>query len=311
MKKFEFDNFEFRHGMWFAVLVIILYGLFAKNNLIINNSTTNLICFFLIATIGVSHGSLDNYKGKKLLKFYKLKNSIIFYLSYIFVVIFVILIWKFLPSFTLLTFLLIAAYHFGKEDGLNSLSMIKISKLKIIYYFSRGAIIIISPLVFHPNETIEIFTVISSDLFINSLFFLKKYYFFEAMLILVLLSCFFITGKQYAAFIFEIPSILAINYFFTPFFAFTIYFCFLHSIRHIISLSHELNRANIKKGFNMFVNKALPLSLTTAILFILSLFFLLDLNQLNEAIFKVIFIGLASLTFPHILLEYLVEKNER
>ena len=302
MKKFEFDNFEFRHGMWFAVLVIVLYGLFAKNNLIINNSATNLICFFLIATIGVSHGSLDNYKGKKLLKFYKLKNSIIFYLSYIFVAIFIIFIWKFLPSFTLLAFLLIAAYHFGKEDGFNSLSKIKLSELKIVYYFSRGAIIIISPLVFHPNETIEIFTVISSDLFVNSILFLKKYYFFEAMLGLVLLSCFFITGKQYAAFIFEIPSILAINYFFTPFFAFTIYFCFLHSIRHIISLSHELNRANIKKGFNMFVNKALPLSLTTAILFILSLFFLLDLNQLNEAIFKVIFIGLASLTFPHILL---------
>ena len=311
MKKFEFDNFEFRHGMWFAVLVIALYGLFAKTNLIINNSATNLICFFLIATIGVSHGSLDNYKGKKLLKFYKLKNSIIFYLSYIFVAIFIIFIWKFLPSFTLLAFLLIAAYHFGKEDGFNSLSEIKLSELKIVYYFSRGAIIIISPLVFHPNETIEIFTVISSDLFVNSILFLKKYYFFEAMLGLVLLSCFFITGKQYAAFIFEIPSILAINYFFTPFFAFTIYFCFLHSIRHIISLSHELNRANIKKGFNMFVNKALPLSLTTAILFILSLFFLLDLNQLNEAIFKVIFIGLASLTFPHILLEYLVEKNER
>ena len=311
MKKFEFDNFEFRHGMLFAVLVIVLYGLFAKNNLIINNSATNLICFFLIATIGVSHGSLDNYKGKKLLKFYKLKNSIIFYLSYIFVAIFIIFIWKFLPSFTLLAFLLIAAYHFGKEDGFNSLSKIKLSELKIVYYFSRGAIIIISPLVFHPNETIEIFTVISSDLFVNSILFLKKYYFFEAMLGLVLLSCFFITGKQYTAFIFEIPSILAINYFFTPFFAFTIYFCFLHSIRHIISLSHELNRANIKKGFNMFVNKALPLSLTTAILFILSLFFLLDLNQLNEAIFKVIFIGLASLTFPHILLEYLVEKNER
>ena len=311
MKKFEFDNFEFRHGMWFAVLVIVLYGLFAKNNLIINNSATNLICFFLIATIGVSHGSLDNYKGKKLLKFYKLKNSIIFYLSYIFVAIFIIFIWKFLPSFTLLAFLLIAAYHFGKEDGFNSLSKIKLSELKIVYYFSRGAIIIISPLVFHPNETIEIFTVISSDLFVNSILFLKKYYFFEALLGLVLLSCFFITGKRYTAFIFEIPSILAINYFFTPFFAFTIYFCFLHSIRHIISLSHELNRANIKKGFNMFVNKALPLSLTTAILFILSLFFLLDLNQLNEAIFKVIFIGLASLTFPHILLEYLVEKNER
>ena len=61
----------------------------------------------------------------------------------------------------------------------------------------------------------------------------------------------------------------------------------------------------------MFFNKALPLSLITAILFIIALYFLLDLNQLNEAIFKVIFIGLASLTFPHILLEYLIEKNEK
>ena len=46
MNKFEFDDFEFRHGKWFAVLVIILFGLFAQNNLIINNSITNLICFF-------------------------------------------------------------------------------------------------------------------------------------------------------------------------------------------------------------------------------------------------------------------------
>jgi hypothetical protein len=32
---------------------------------------------------------------------------------------------------------------------------------------------------------------------------------------------------------------------------------------------------------------------------------------LDSAILKVVFIGLASLTFPHILLEYLLEKNEK
>jgi len=32
---------------------------------------------------------------------------------------------------------------------------------------------------------------------------------------------------------------------------------------------------------------------------------------MNDAILMVIFIGLASLTFPHILLEYLLEKNEK
>jgi hypothetical protein len=35
-----------------------------------------------------------------------------------------------------------------------------------------------------------------------------------------------------------------------------------------------------------------------------------NIYEINEAILKIIFIGLASLTFPHILLEYLLEKNE-
>ena len=51
-------------------------------------------------------------------------------------------------------------------------------------------------------------------------------------------------------------SILILNYYLSPLVAFTIYFCFLHSIRHIISLSHELNKTNIKKGLNIFFNKA-------------------------------------------------------
>ena len=321
MNKLELDHLEFYHSIWFTVLVIILLGIFVfdyqgpetaskiiKDSPFINNSTTNLICFFLIATIGVSHGSLDNYKGKKLLKFYSLKNSIIFYLSYILIALFIILLWKILPTTTLFIFLIIAAYHFGKEDSLNK---IKKSNFKLLYYFSRGSIIIFAPLAFHTNDTIEILKIISSDIFIEYLYYLEKYYFFKLTLSLVILSSYLISGKESASFYFEVPAILAMNYFFTPFFAFTIYFCFLHSVRHIVSLSSELDKENIKRGLNIFLNKALPLSLITAILFIIALYFLLDFNQINEAIFKVIFIGLASLTFPHILLEYLLEKNEK
>ena len=46
-------------------------------------------------------------------------------------------------------------------------------------------------------------------------------------------------------------------------------------------------------------------------MYIISLIFLKNYYELDEAIYKVIFIGLASLTFPHILLEYLLEKNEK
>ena len=210
MNKLELDELEFYHSIWFTVLVIILLGVFIfpnqefesvdwkiiKNNPIINNNTTNLICFFLIATIGVSHGSLDNYKGKKLLKFYFLKNSIIFYLSYILVALLIILLWKVLPTATLFIFLVIAAYHFGKED---SLEKVRKSNFKLLYYFSRGSVIIFAPLAFHTNETIEIFRIISSAAFTDYLFNLEKYYFFKLMLGIVILTSYLISGRETAS----------------------------------------------------------------------------------------------------------------
>ena len=105
-------------------------------------------------------------------------------------------------------------------------------------------------------------------------------------------------------------SILILNYFLNPIIAFTIYFCFLHSIRHSISLIRELNK-NLKKGFPVFIKKAFPLTILTILGYGVSISILNNYNEFNETIYRAIFIGLASLTFPHILLEYLIEKNEQ
>ena len=105
-------------------------------------------------------------------------------------------------------------------------------------------------------------------------------------------------------------SIVILNLFLTPILAFTIYFCFLHSVRHSFSLIKEIDRS-FKKGIKKFIIKALPLTLITGLIFLISIYFLNNLYKIDEAIYKVIFIGLASLTFPHILLEYLIEKNEK
>ena len=105
-------------------------------------------------------------------------------------------------------------------------------------------------------------------------------------------------------------SILILNYFLNPIIAFTIYFCFLHSIRHSLSLIRELNK-NLKKGLPIFIKKAFPLTILTILGYVVSISILNNYNEFNETIYRVIFIGLASLTFPHILLEYLIEKNEQ
>ena len=49
----------------------------------------------------------------------------------------------------------------------------------------------------------------------------------------------------------------------------------------------------------------------TGIFTFIALYLLSNSYNLDSAILKIIFIGLASLTFPHILLEYLIEKNEK
>ena len=73
----------------------------------------------------------------------------------------------------------------------------------------------------------------------------------------------------------------------------------------------ELDENNLKNGLKIFIKKALPLTILTATFCLLGLYLLNNSYNFDSSILKVIFIGLASLTFPHILLEYLIEKNEK
>ena len=76
-------------------------------------------------------------------------------------------------------------------------------------------------------------------------------------------------------------------------------------------MSNELDKNDFSNGVKIFIKKALPLTVVTAILYLVASILLSKSYGLNDVIVKVIFIGLASLTFPHILLEYLLEINEK
>ncbi len=264
-----------------------------------------VICFFLISIIGVSHGALDHVKGSQLMKIYKVKNKFYFYLVYIFLSLLVILCWTILPLFTLIIFLLVASYHFGKEDS--SVGLLNDSEFKNILYLFKGSLIVVAPLFFHQEETLQIFQSLDVDIIYTN----------ENLIIFFLIISFsaniILMGQlNYNGFLLaDWLTILLLNIFLSPLVAFTLYFCFLHSVRHSFSLIYEIDKKNFKNGVIKFIKKAVPLTVITAILFIIAIYFLTNYYVLDEAILKVIFIGLASLTFPHILLEYLIEKNEK
>ena len=285
-----------------TILLFILSLFFLILSIEIQISSLTIICFFLIATIGVSHGSLDHVKGIKLLKIFKIKNKLSFYLIYIFISLVVVCIWLLLPFFMLTIFLIVASYHFGKEDSV--FGKIKKFTLSDLFLFLKGSLIVSAPLYFHADETIQIFEILN-----------VRFNEYNANLVVILIffsliSNFFINKNIFLSLL-DSLTIIILNINFEPLLAFTIYFCFLHSIRHSLSLIKEMNNKNIKKGSVIFLKKALPLTVVTAISFLIAVFLLNEYYLLNSAIIKVIFIGLASLTFPHILLEYLLEKNEK
>ena len=283
----------------------IFFGLsviFAFINFTLDLEYISIICFFLISTIGVSHGALDHEKGKKIIKLFKSKKIELFYLAYVSLSLTIILLWSIAPIITLIIFLIVASYHFGKEDSV--FGKIKYNHFSNILFFFKGSIIVLAPLYFSQEETFEIFKILNVNIkTINQ----------DFLLALILLSLFsnFLLKKNILIHSIDTLSIIIINWAFSPLVAFTIYFCFLHSIRHSFSLIYEINKNNFKKGSNLFIKKALPLTMLTGLIFLISLYVLNNYFLLNSAILKVIFIGLASLTFPHILLEYLLEKNEK
>ncbi len=293
---------NFYHSLIFFNFSIVISAFsFLKNNSLL------MLCLFLILTIGISHGSLDNIKGKKLLKFFNIKSMSTFYIGYSLISLLIILIWIILPKTLLSIFLIVAAYHFGKEDT----EFLK-KKNKVydeILYFLKGLPVLVSPLLFHKIETILIFQSLNFN--ISEIIFIDNAFLYILLLISFFSTLFLLFRENIkikSLLLMDFFSILILNYFLSPILAFTIYFCFLHSVRHSLTLMFQLNK-NIKKGFILFVKKALPLTIITALAYLFSLYILSNYSELNESIYKVIFIGLASLTFPHILLEYLIEKK--
>jgi len=291
---------------WSSIALLLLHD----SQQISSNFLSTTMALILILTIGISHGALDDIKGYKLLKYYKIKNKIVFFLSYISLALLIITLWLIFPTLMIILFLTLASYHFGKEDCWGF--KINKSNLNIINFFLKGSLIILAPLWLSFNETIAIFNIlgIKNENFYALLNILSENYLFVAFAIISIFSNFLLAKnmKTLTGLFIDVFAIMLLYSLFSPLISFTIYFCFLHSLRHSASLTFELNI-----GIKELIKKAFRLTALTALLFWISVTILVNYLKMDidSSITTVIFIGLASLTFPHILLEYLLEKNEK
>ena len=105
------EKISFRHS-----LIFFNFCIFVSPFYLLSNFEPIIFCLFLILILGISHGALDDVKGKKLLKGFGYKSTFYFYLAYVLISLLIIICWLKFPNIILLLFLIVASFHFGKED---------------------------------------------------------------------------------------------------------------------------------------------------------------------------------------------------
>ena len=264
--------------------------------------TQNYILFILVSLVGIPHGFFDFSIGRKVFKEYFNAWFLVFITLYLAVSALYLTTWVFFPKESLIFFLMIAAYHFGYED-FNYLSKNKIN-YKNINIFIKGLIIVMAPIIFHYNEVRELFGILTNSDF--------RYYNFTQnnKILFSVLSFTYIIFNKKSSLINKAEDLVGIVNFILlpPIISFVIYFCFLHSIRHFIESILILKHIPRKYSIKQFIFLIVMISLVTSII---SIIFFSNFYHMtiNEAIIKYIFITLACLTLPHMILNMWPKNN--
>ena len=291
---------------FFACSTIIVFLLHSFFKDIFFSDYKSQFIFFLLPLIwpGVAHGSLDYEVSKKIGLIKENYQRNLFFITYILLAISFSIFWFFFPHISLLIFLIFSVFHFGSSDHIFFLD----KKIKFAEIILRGSIPIIIPVIFHKEDVFEIFRLLFiENLFLENIF--PIFYYYNFLLVLLFFSILFflltenkITIQKKLIFLTEIFFMVFCFILFEPLISFSLYFCFLHSIRHLIN-----EKENLKFSFNKVIAKTLPLTFVT----IISLLFIyLFIENYEYKFISILFISLASLTVPHMVLVFLSRKYQ-
>ena len=248
--------------------------------------------------LGMPHGALDVYLLRQMLQ--TKQRVLIGLLIYIGFSLPILFVWPLYPTACFLFFMTYSLLHFTDSDMQDSNSPFK---LKVIEFLARVSLPFCLPFMFHESETLKLVSWIHPDV---NLMKVKGVFVFLGSLSLVFVLIhtvlgfirFFKNFKEADITFFE-PLVVAILFIFiNPLYAFGIYFCFIHSIKHVVNV---LMSVKIPSPVTILPYWLVPLA------GIPILFYLNSLNQeiLGQRVFQYIIVVLSSLALPHsVLIRY-------
>lgn len=269
--------------------LFILYTFMANEgfvNLTINNSFV-YFSVLLIASIGVSHGAMD---GKLIWQASSktLMRAKIFSI-YLLLVLIGLVIWFVVPMAGLILLIIMSCAHFAKSD------LFFTNQLNTFSKYCWGISVTLLPLIFQPNEVLNIFYLLTNYEFSMVLINIVRALIVFSIIVFIASAILFYKNKfEIILALFELVTLILLAIFVHPITWFAIYFCGLHGIRALIGINF-----NFKKDILWLTAFTIPV----IVLFI----FLVKENTFDLTNnLLVVFPILASLTIAHMSLNKII-----
>ena len=218
----------------------------------------------------------------------------VFFISYLAISGLVIWLWLMFPALSLLGFLLISLVHFGLGDA----ASLKAQPMRAAHIISRGGLVVILLPLTHKSEVLWIFAQLGITDAASFWPYMKLAGLFWIMAIGNMAGHAILTPSLRPDFMEFLALILALILL-PPLVGFALYFCLVHSRNHMQAIWRSL-RDKMESG--TILMGAAALTFASWLGAVAGYLWLTPQIGAEPAILQVIFIGLAALTVPHMIL---------
>lgn len=247
----------------------------------------------LVALAGLPHGALDPLVARKTGLWKKPMGLAAFLLAYVGILTAALGIWLLVPGISLALFLAYSAWHFA-GDWRESLSAIG--------RLWPGLAIICLPAAGHPETVVTIYELLAGPSAAVFLVELSRWLAIPAVLGTV--ASVLVLSRREARSGFELLALLAAAWFLPPLAFFLLYFCGLHSPRHLLDAVQGLRASSALVTGVVFTGLAIGLGFLA--------YGFLPEASVEATVLRILFTGLAVLTLPHmILVEHAAHRKDR